>query len=187
MLPTDYSESVNGREITIPVNTDFRTWMKFERLITDSRIPEDKLVITALKLIFPKRLPCDISQAVIFMLEFYRCGREIPESSGTVMLESRLSYSFDHDFPMIAAAFMEKYGIDLWDIPYMHWWKFRALFSALHDCRFTEICSYRISDPYEESCEARREFIEQMQQAHALPVSVNELRRIEAQRRWLDG
>ena len=188
MLPTEYTETVHGEKNILPVITDFRAWMKFETLITDSRIPEDKLIPLALKILFPQKLPCDISQAVSFMLWFYRCGKDAPEDEGdTVMLESRRPYSFEHDFPYIAAAFLEKYSIDLWDIPYMHWWKFRGLFSALHDCRFTDICSYRSADMSEDMPDYRRDFLEKMQEQYVLPVSANELRRIEAQRRWLDG
>lgn len=187
-FPSDYTETVNGRDFTLPFHTDFRQWMRFESLVTDSRVPEDKLIITALRMIFPHKLPSDISGAASFMLWFYRCGKAPPENKGGNSLpESSRVYSFEDDFPMIAAAFWEKFSIDLWEVPYMHWWKFHALFSSLHDCKFTDICGYRNTVITDDMPDYRREFIEQMQAMHALPISVNEKRKIEAARRWLDG
>ena len=189
-FPDKYEESVDGMVEIIPFHTDFIQWMRFEELITDSTIPEDMLPITALRMIFPEKLPRDVHSAMLFMLWFYRCGKPVPldeEGHGSsVMLTSHRAYSYEHDFDYIAAAFMEKYGIDLWTT-HMHWWKFHALFMGLHDCRFTDICRYRTEDITEDTPEYKREFLEKMQQAHRLPVSANELRRIEAARRYLEG
>lgn len=185
-LPTEYTEVTDGGVTVLPLRTDFICWMRFEELITDCRIPEDRLVITALRLIFPV-MPRDLSRAAMFMLWFYRCGEPPKEAGeGGAMLSSRRAYSFETDFPMIAAAFYEKYGIDLWETK-MHWWKFRGLFMGLHDCRFTDICGWRTADISDDMPDYRREFLEKMQQVYALPVSANELRMIEAARRFLDS
>lgn len=185
-FPTEYTEVTDGGETVLPFRTDFICWMRFEELITDCRIPEDRLVITALRLIFPV-MPRDLSRAAMFMLWFYRCGEPPKETSESgTMLSSRRAYSFDADFPMIAAAFYEKYGIDLWETK-MHWWKFRGLFMGLHDCRFTDICGWRTADISDDMPDYRREFLEKMQQVYALPVSANELRMIEEARRFLDS
>ncbi len=188
-FPTEYIETVNGRETILPFHTDFRQWMRFEELITDSRVPEDTVIITALRMIFPEKLPQDISRAAFFMLWFYRCGSDTTNSDegGSSILSTRRAYSFDNDFGMIAAAFTEKYAYDLWEIPYMHWWKFRALFTALHDCKFTDVCGYRNADLSEDMPDSRRSYLEQMQEHYALPPSANELRIMEAARRYLDG
>lgn len=189
-FPDKYVETVNGKEVSIPFHTDFRQWMRFEELITDSRVNRDVLSITALRMIFPERLPSDLMRGALFMLWFYRCGERLPEESSSdssQLMDSRKSYSFDRDFGYIAAAFLEKYHIDLWDIPYMHWWKFRQLFLGLHDCKFSDICSYRNADLSEDMPEYRRDFLEEMQELYKLPVSANELRMIEAARRYLDG
>lgn len=190
-LPDKYTETVNGAEISVPFSTDFRTWIRFEMLITDCRIPEDKVLITALRMIFSERMPMDIPRASMFMLWFYRCGDDVRSdhapSASSSTLGSRRNYSLAHDFGYVAAAFLEKYGIDLWEIPYMHHWKFRALFLGLHDCRFSDICGYRSIDLSEDVPENRRDFLEHMQEIYALPVTANELRRIEAAQRFLDS
>ena len=58
---------------------------------------------------------------------------------------------------------------------------------GLHDCRFTDICGWRTADISDDMPDYRREFLEKMQQVYALPVSANELRMIEAARRFLDS
>ena len=189
-FPDKYTETVNGKEISIPFHTDFRQWMRFEELITDSRVHRDMVIITGLRMIFPEILPSDFARGALFMFWFYRGGEDLNEESSSessVLMDCRKIYSFEHDFGYIGAAFLEKYGIDLWDIPYMHWWKFRQLFLGLHDCRFTDICSYRSADTSEDMPDYRRDFLENMQEQYRLPVSANELRMIEAARRYLDG
>ena len=187
-LPDKYTETVNGTERVLRFHTDFSQWMRFEELITDSAVPEDMLMVTALRMIFPEEFPMDISRASMFVLWFYRCGAPIKETSAyrSVLTQSRRAYSYEHDLPYIAAAFMEKYGIDLWESD-MHWWKFHALFQGLHDCKFTDICGYRSAEITDDMPEYRRDFIEKMQECYALPVSANELRMIEAQMRFLNG
>lgn len=188
-FPDEYSEDVNGSTHILPFHTDFRQWMRFEELITDSTVNRDMIIITGLRMIFPEKMPSDIARAALFMLWFYRCGEPISEENEgcTPLMDSRRIYSFEHDFGYIGAAFLEKYGIDLWDVPYMHWWKFRQLFLGLHDCRFTDICSYRSTDLSEDMPDYRRYFLEQMQQQYSLPISANELRMIEAARKYLES
>lgn len=116
---------------------------------------------------------------------FYLCGEErMPESeSENGLPESRRVYALDYDFPYIYAAFMERYGIDLIDIPYLHWWKFRALFRGLHDCKFTEIVGIRATEITSEMSDVRRRQLEEQQEMYALPISLSERRRIEAARK----
>ena len=42
-------------------------------------------------------------------------------------------FSFSIDYPYILSAFLRDYGIDLIDIKYLHWWKFRMLFDGLSE------------------------------------------------------
>lgn len=188
-FPSEYREIVNGVERVIPFHTDFSEWMRFESLVTDSTVPEDMVVITAIRMIFPEEMPQDMARAAMFLLWFYRCGEQAKgegENEGQVFLQSRRPYSFEYDLPYIAAAFMEKYGIDLWETD-MHWWKFHALLTGLHDCRFTDICGYRTADMCGDMPDCRRDFLEKMQETYALPISANEKRMIESQMRYLNG
>ncbi|MCM1055534.1 MAG: bacteriophage Gp15 family protein [Bacteroides sp.] len=58
---------------------------------------------------------------------------------------SKSAVSFSHDSGFIYSAFMEAYGIDLWEqAPKMHWCKFLALFEGLpEDCLLKQIMGIR--------------------------------------------
>lgn len=116
---------------------------------------------------------------------FYSGGEEplYSDSADNELPESRRVYALDYDFPYIYAAFLERYGIDLIDIPYLHWWKFRALFRGLHDCKFTEIVGIRATEITSDMSESRQRQIEEQQEIYALPVSLSERRKIEAARK----
>lgn len=168
--------------------------MMFECLMFDNDYPEYLKQEAAYKLIMPVVPPYaytssgrrEINKAVT---RFYHGGEEIDSSGsdeeGDTLLESRRIYAFDHDFPYIYAAFLERYNIDLIDIDYLHWWKFRALFKGLHDCKFTEIAGYRAMEITADMSESRRNQIEELQEIYALPVSITERRRIDAARKML--
>ena len=84
-------------------------------------------------------IPDDLSAAVDTALWFYRCGKE--ETTIQKRMAARRGknpvYSFEHDAGLIYAAFLLAYNIDLQDIQYMHWWRFRFLFNSLpKDCEF---------------------------------------------------
>ena len=65
---------------------------------------------------------------------FYACGKRWREKrAGAVegATEVQRIYSFEHDDDYIYSAFLTQYHIDLQDIEYLHWWKFKALLRTL--------------------------------------------------------
>ena len=70
----------------------------------------------------------------------------------------------------INAEFRQNYGIDLFDVDYMHWWRFRSLFSALHDdCKICEIMGWRGADLSKMNKEQRK-YARKMKNLYALPI-----------------
>ena len=186
-LPTEFESG----GVRYPFHSDFREWIRFESLIINSDVPENLKNVLALRLIFAGSVPDDIIGAEKFILWFYRGGREKHATNGNGngadSLESRRVYDFEYDFEYLYAAFLEQYGIDLINIDYLHWWKFRALFKGLHDCRLTEIMGYRGADISDDLPDSRKAFLLDMQELYELPVSLTEQRRIEKAMRYLEG
>ena len=89
-----------------------------------------------LKLFYRDNFPDDLEEAMEKMLWFYSCGKEDKQSK-----TKKKVISFEHDFDYINAGFMQDYKIDLFEVDFLHWWKFMSLFSALHE----DLCDYRIS------------------------------------------
>ncbi len=173
-----------------PIHTDFREWIRFESLLTNSDVPENLKTVIALRMIFADNVPEDILPAAKFIFWFYRGGRErriMKNNDGSAVLESRRVYDFEYDSEYVFAAFLGQYGINLAHTDYMHWWEFRALFRGLRECRMTDIMGYRGAEISDDLPESRREFLLDMQELYELPVSLTEKRKIEAARKFLNG
>lgn len=171
-------------------HTDFREWLRFEALLTDGDVPQAYLAAIAIQLIYPEAAP-PAKYAMRFLLWFYRCGEPLPINKNNGgsggLTESRRAYDYEFDSDYIYAAFMEQYGIDLVDIPYFHWWKFRALFRGLHDTRINKIMETRVTEITDDMSDRRKSNLYDLQDLYALPVSITERRRIERARAMLGG
>ncbi len=172
------SVTVNGDEY--PIRTDFRIAMMFEILMQDDSIEPKEKARKALQL-FYEDIPWDLEGAVKAILWFYKCGRE-ENSQKKKMAAKRGStkvYSFDYDDDYIYAAFMAQYGIDLQDIEYMHWWKFRAMFNSLNSTnQFVKIMEYRSIDINSVPKE-QQPFYNKMKRLYALPLLDSEQERLD--------
>lgn len=128
---------VGGMEYQI--NTGFRTSVLFELLVRDKKIPDSAKIIGMLQLYYPQE-PADKDEAIKKILWFYNCGKqeekkEERNKTAKDFRQDKALYSFEQDAPLIYAAFLAEYGIDLQDIEDLHWWKFSALFDGLSDDR----------------------------------------------------
>ena len=164
---------VNGERYEI--RTNFRMSILFELMMQDDSLDARTRVWKGLNLYFPV-IPGDLSAAVDAALWFYRCGRE------ETALQKRMAerkgkkqiYSFDYDAGRIYAAFLLAYNIDLQDIDYMHWWRFRFLFDSLpKDCEFVRAMEYR-SVELDKVPEGQKEWYGKMKRMYALPLSKEE-------------
>lgn len=174
------SVTVDGEEYEI--RTDFRTSMLFELLMQDNEVkPQDKTK-KALKLYYPV-IPANINEAVEAILWFYRCGKEDnPQRQKMNAKKGKTRvYSFEYDDDYIYAAFMTQYGIDLQDIEYLHWWKFRAMFHSLtNQNEFVKIMEYRSIEIKSDMSKEQQSFYRKMKRLHALPVTKSEDEKMSA-------
>ena len=128
------------------INSDFRTSMLFELMMADNELNKKQKIEQALKLYYPK-IPQNINLAVEQLLWFYRCGKDMIKSNGSGKGKSTQIYDFNFDDDYIYSAFLDQYGIDLQDIEFLHWWKFKALFKSLkEDNEIVKIMGYRSMD-----------------------------------------
>lgn len=155
------------------IRTNFRTSILFELLMQDDCLDAKTKVYKGLNLYYPF-IPADLSAAVDTALWFYRCGKE--ETTIQKRMASRRgksqTYSFEHDDGLIYAAFLLAYNIDLQDIQYMHWWRFRFLFNSLpKDCEFVRAMEYRSVDINDKMSKEQKDFYKKMKRLYALPLS----------------
>lgn len=156
-----------------PINTGFDVGVQFELLMQDGTLAPAERMGRALALYYPT-IPPDLNGAVNGMLWFYSCGHWQPDSQpGQAAAPQKKPrqqkvYCFEQDAPLIYAAFMGAYHIDLNDVPDLHWWKFRAMFTALPEgCEFRQVMGYRSVDTKGMS-KKQREFYTRMKKQYAL-------------------
>lgn len=165
---------VNGERYEI--RTNFRVSILFELMMQDDSLGFRQKVRKGLNLYYPV-VPNDWDAAVDTALWFYRCGRE--ETTAQKRMAARRGktpiYSFEHDAGLIYAAFLLAYNIDLQDIGYMHWWRFRYLFNSLpKDCEFMRAMEYRSIDINDKMPKEQKDFYKKMKRLYALPLSRTE-------------
>src|SRR5699024_5448427 len=88
----------------------------------------------------------DVNKAIDNMLWFYKCGKEDEEETSQKVKKENTKriYSYEFDNELIYSAFKDQYNIDLQEIEYLHWWKFKAMFDSLKDdIKIVEIKRYR--------------------------------------------
>lgn len=184
ILIDELPESVEIEGVEYEINTDFRISILFELLMQDPNISDEEKIEKALELYFIKIPPIEyISEAVDIIMDFYSCGKDKLISNGitTSKGKSKQIYSFEVDADYIYAAFLDQYGIDLQDIEYLHWWKFKALFNALkEDNEIVKIMGYRSINITNDMSKYEKEFYKKMKEFYKLPdnISKNEKEKI---------
>ena len=178
-LPT--SVLINGVEY--PIRSNFRTMIRLEELLQDPDVDEQDRVWLALRLFYPE-IPEDTDKAVDQLLWFYRCDKQenLYQKKARKRKVKRTDriYDFQYDDDYIYAAFMSQYHLDLHEVEYLHWWKFRAMFNSLNDdTQFVKIMEYRAVE-LDKVPKEKRAFYKRMKQLYALPLSQSEEERQNA-------
>lgn len=175
-VPT--SVDIDGVEYEI--NSNFRYGILFELLMQDSTIEEKDKICMALDLYYPV-IPTNINEAIDKILWFYRCGKNITSQKCTGKdREATQIYSFEYDDDYIYSAFLDQYGVDLQDIEYLHWWKFKAMFKSLkEDNMIVKIMGYRNIDLSKIKDKEQKDYYKKMQKLYEIPVSKNEKEKLD--------
>ena len=173
LLVDDLQLQLQDRLGDIEFNSDFRISIMFELLMQDKKYTKEQKIYQALRLYYPDIEQIeDFEKAIDDILWFYRCGKELANSSkkGGNGNQNRQIYSYEFDDAYIYGAFMQQYKIDLQDIEYLHWWKFKAMFDCLSDdTKFVEIMGYRAVDLRKIKDKQERERYKKLKEAYKLP------------------
>ncbi|NFH70766.1 hypothetical protein FDC35_15900 [Clostridium botulinum] len=164
---------VNIDGVLYKINSDYRTSIIFSKLIEDNEITED-IIVKVLKLYYPV-MPKDIEQAINIIFWFYTCGENQEESNSKSTISNKKVFDYEQDSRYIYSAFLSQYKIDLQDIKYLHWWKFKALFEALDDNNeIIKIMQYRSMDLSKIKDKEQRNFYKKMQDTYKLKEKISE-------------
>lgn len=172
--------TVNIEDEDYEINSDFRTSILFELLMQDDDLDDKDKIIQALELYYPT-MPSNLNDAVEKMLWFYRGGKNEIETKNTRKGNNKSTqiYSYDYDDDYIYSAYLDQYGIDLQDIEYLHWWKFKAMFKALkEDNMIVKIMGYRSMDISKIKDKEQKEYYTKMKKLYEIPKLKNEIEKI---------
>lgn len=143
------SLSVNGR--AYPILTDFRDVLEYAAHMDPDA--GDREIILSVYEMYKRNdliLRTDLFLAALEQLNwFIACGeRQKSRPSNSVLgINRNRPFDFGIDGGLIYSAFVQTYEIDLYEVEYMHWWKFNALLADISkDCRFSKVMEYRTID-----------------------------------------
>lgn len=172
----------DGREFQ--VLTDFREWIRFSDLVSDKELTgEEKATLMADWLLTP--VDCITEDIVNALYAFYRAQELEPdpmhqedeedEQEKEPLPPSPPVFSWGIDARFILGDFRRYYGMDLLEIKYLHWWKFKSLLAALpDDSQCQKRIAYRSVNLSEIKDKSERERIRRIQQRIALPFEYDD-------------
>lgn len=156
----------------LKINTNFKSFILFELLMQDNKIKKEDKIALALELFYDD-FPKDIEKAFDGIIWFYTKGKyhkeEVKEGKKQKSNKKKI-YSYEHDADFIYTAFLDQYNIDLNEIDYLHWFKFKAMFEGLKsDNKISEIMGYRAIDLNKIKNKEERKKYKKLQKEWALP------------------
>lgn len=168
-------------------NTDFRNWINYEETMMNEENKPEELIIKIIELCFKDGLDIlnyiEIDIAINQILWFFTIGtyedkdvekKEDDSEETVVKRKSKVVYSFIHDWGYIYSAFMQCYGVDLFNVD-LHWWKFKAMFDALSDdTLFSKILGYRSVVISSKMSKEEKKFYRNMKKIYGLPDTRSE-------------
>lgn len=172
-LPT--TTVIQGIEYKIA--SDFRDMLEIEAILASDKSDAEKGAKVLQK--FYGCIPMDDESAVEYLTLFFRCGteKENKDKEKASKAENQSGvykapvYSFSHDGELIYAAFLAQYGIDLLDIPYLHWWKFISLFNGLSkEHLISEVMHCRAVEIRTDMPKEKKDYYQKMKKEYAIPL-----------------
>lgn len=173
----DYPTVLKVENEFVPIITDFREYIKLLDMLNDEEVNgyEKMLFLQQYFLKEPNNMDDAISRLTDFvsMKELNDVHtEESGEGEGTEAEEPKPLFSFALDYPYILAGFWQDYGIDISEVKYLHWWKFRQLFDGLSEkTEIKQRIMYRSIDLSTIKDKEERKRIEKIQRSIKLPES----------------
>lgn len=165
------SIQVEGKQYRIV--TDFREWIKFQDMLKDTSISKHEKIALCKEWIKDDEAPMNmetIEELCSFLLISKEKSNE-KKKGGKTNTQPTFSYSYDAN--VIYSDFMREYGIDLIDIAYLHWWKFKILLEGLSDeAEFKKRIYYRSVELSNIKDKNERKRIERIKRTIALPTDI---------------
>lgn len=167
-------DTVNVGDERIKIITDFREYIRLLDMLKDQELDYvQKFVIIQQYFLDDVTVDEEAVSALSGFITMNLNVAEVVEKDGYGNLQEKPKknlFSYSIDYPYILSGFLRDYGIDLIDIKYMHWWKFRMLFDGLSDdTEIKQRIMYRSVDLSEIKDKEEKKRIKKIQKSIQLP------------------
>ncbi len=164
--------------IDFPIRTDFREIIELEKKLHNPDMDEARRIMDAVNFFYKTSPPVDVQRAMDQMLDFYRC-EQAPRPPISEKSKGR-AFSYEQDAPLFYSAYLSQYGVDLCDIEYLHWYKFRAMFEGLSpETQLMRVIGYRTADLSKMGPEMQKSYRE-LRRHYALDIAEADRERMNA-------
>lgn len=114
--------------ITYTINPDYRNILRIFALLKDNNVPEFRKTDLILNWFYAGEAPDNAYQEMFDFISPIKTRNEETEHESE---ESERQFDYEFDAEEIYSSFLGEYDIDLIEIPFLHWYKFRILLSNL--------------------------------------------------------
>lgn len=170
-----FPQTVTVKEKEYSIITDFREWIRFIDMFKTDELTNQEKAYNALNW-FADDIP-DLGlhetamEALTNFLTLQKLKQPGVNSSGSGSVKPLFSYELDAGF--IYSGFLQCYGIDIMDIKYMHWWKFKMLFDGIDEkTEIKQRIMYRSINLNDIQDKKERQRIGKIQKQIALPSGI---------------
>lgn len=134
------------------IKTDFRDILRYDELIRSQN--DGNTILKAVGMLLgddilqkPDINPEEVLDAIGWFVQRGDSGQKNTLPRATLGLNNATPMDFETDAALIYTAFLQTYKIDLYDIPYLHWWKFNWMLEDIpSECRLSKVIEYRTID-----------------------------------------
>ena len=166
----------------LKIDTNFRSFILFELLMQDGELSYEDKIKLSLNLFYKGiefKNVNEVKKAINGILWFYTLGKNDDKNNKKTKKEEnskqKAIYSYEYDANLIYSAFLSQYGLDLNEVDYLHWWKFKSLFEGLNDDnRICEIMGYRAIDLSKIKDKDQKDHYKKLKNKFALPDNRSE-------------
>ena len=168
--------------VQYPIDTDFRTWIEFQSIITKNNSTEEK---TADLLQFIAALGLPFSENTFTALIDFFSGGDKRKSNGDK--SKKQAYDFDTDSSLIFSAFLTQYKTDL-TTEKIHWWKFKAMFASLSKEHMISTVMWARTADTKDMSKAMKDYVADINKSYPLDVnnSVHKMTLEERNKMWFE-
>lgn len=153
----------------VPIDTSFRTWIKFICIMSNNEISNSVKLAKACKLCIGQLPKANTLSDLMEALVTFSIGILPEKNVETVNSSKKAIYDFEADSKAIYNSFMAYYHIDLLTAD-LHWWQFKTLFDGLgEDTEIMKIIGYRTINLSKIKDKEQKSFYKKMKQRYALP------------------